>query len=351
MSDIGTVISITSILLILIWFTRAVALLNYVTDYGIKLSDFFYLFILILPWILIYVLPISFLISLIVTIYRFNINNETIVLKNSGLSNYRIAKPFIILGLLLSIISYFLSLYLMPYANKELRISRQNFKENYSNVAFDSKTFEIFNNITIYCNNRNENKLYGILINDSRNKEYSLTITASQGSLLVNNGFAVLFLKNGSLQRHDYEDNKTEILKFDSYNFNLSENNKEKLEYKWKPNERLINELFYPELSISDEEYVKIKAEMHKRFNDPLISLIFSAIVCALMINHRFKRNNNFYIIFITIAIAIVYMMLLIVSYRLNDVFENAYIISYLINLIFLMFSLIFLKINLNKIS
>ncbi len=74
----------------------------------------------------------------------------------------------------------------MPASNKELRLSRINFKENYTNLAVNPQTFETLKNLTIYAKNRNlENKLFGILLHDERSSAYSITITAEKGNIAM----------------------------------------------------------------------------------------------------------------------------------------------------------------------
>ena len=154
-------LGITLILIILIWFSRAIPFINFVTENGIKILDFFYLFVLILPWILIYLLPISFFIAILLSLNKLLQNNEITILKNCGLSNLKIAQPIIFFGLILTLFTYFLSFYLMPLANKQLRISRHNIQENYTNISFTPQNFENLHQITIYTKNRDEkNNLY-----------------------------------------------------------------------------------------------------------------------------------------------------------------------------------------------
>ena len=202
-------LGITLILIILIWFSRAIPFINFVTENGIKILDFFYLFVLILPWILIYLLPISFFIAILLSLNKLQQNNEITILKNCGLSNLKIAQPIIFFGLILTLFTYFLSFYLMPLANKQLRISRHNIQENYTNISFTPQTFENLHQITIYTKNRDEkNNLYGILINDQRQKDYAITLTAEFGNLIAKNDSVLLKLRNGTLQRYNLESQK-----------------------------------------------------------------------------------------------------------------------------------------------
>jgi len=333
------------ILIILIWFSRAIAFLSLVTENGINIKDFLYLFILILPWILIYILPISFLISLILSLNKLIVSNEIIILKNCGLSNFKIAKPIISLGIFITIIVYFLSFYLMPLANKKLKISKNAFKDNYTNISFAPQTFENFNNITIYSATRDENNnLQGLFISDKNNSEYNIIITAETGKLIINDDRVYLKLSNGTLQRYNYNDSKTDILNFDSYIFNLNNNNLEYSNYKWKPNERFINELLSYNINDSEDDIRLYKAELHKRINEPLIPLVLSLISISIILSAKISRKSNFLTLFKAIFFSIFFVVSLIISFRMNDRNESWYFFSYLINITFIAFSLILIK-------
>ena len=329
-------LGITFVLIVLIWFSRAIPFMSFITENGIEIGDFLYLFVLILPWILIYLLPISFFIATLFSLNKLTHNNEITILKNCGLSNLKIAQSIIFFGLILTLFSYFLSFYLMPFANKQLRISRYNIENNYTNISFVPQTFESLNQITIYTKNRDsKNNLYGILINDQRQKDFSITLTSEFGNLIVENESVFLKLKNGTLQRFNLESQKSEILKFDQYIFNLNDQNHESFNYKWKPNERSINELIYSKDYLSPKEIEKINAEIHKRINDPLISLVFSLIICSSILGVNKSRKGNFVNSFLTLLYCLIYNISLIFSYRLIDKSNSLFFLSYLINFSF----------------
>lgn len=334
-------LGITFVLIILIWFSRAIPFMSFVTENGIEIGDFLYLFVLILPWILIYLVPISFFIATLLSLNRLMQYNEITILKNCGLSNFKIAQSTIFFGLILTLFTYFLSFYLMPLANKQLRISKYNIQNNYTNLSFVPQTFENLNQITIYTKSRdNKNNLYGILINDQRQEDSSITLTAEFGNLIIEDDSVFLKLKNGTLQRFNLKSKKSEILKFDEYIFNLNDKNYESFNYKWKPNERLINELIYPTDYLSAKEIEKINAEIHKRINDPLISLVFSIIICTSILNIKISRRGNFFALFLTLIWCLIYIIFLIFSYRLNENSNSMFFVPYLINFVFIISAL-----------
>jgi LPS export ABC transporter permease LptG len=80
--------------------------------------------------ILNYTVPISVLVSTLVTFGIFSKNNEITAFKSSGVSLYRIALPVIVFGILMSGLSYLMLDYVLPYSNRRTDELRNKIKNN-----------------------------------------------------------------------------------------------------------------------------------------------------------------------------------------------------------------------------
>lgn len=222
-------------------------------------------------------------------------SNEIVVLKGSGLNNIQISSPVIFLGTILTLITLIISCYVMPYSNKQLRLTKMNFENNYSNLSFNSKVFESIKGLTIYVNDKKYNNLYGVLISDQRKDGSDVTITAEKAELDAKESNLLLLLKNGTIQKYDNKEMKSQIINFDNYVFNLSENNSvQKNELKWKRKERYFHELFIDNSQNLDRDEINsYKAEFHQRIIYPLMSVVLALISSAIMINSKFNRRSN----------------------------------------------------------
>lgn len=329
--------SICTILIFLIWFSRASSFVGYITENGVEISKFLNLFILILPWLLMIIIPISIFSGTILGINQLKNSNEITILKNSGLTKIQICKPIIFLAIICSLICYFIAFYLMPYSNRLLREARSAINNNYSNISFKSQTFETFKNLTIYSKNRDENNnLLEIFLHDQRSEEFSLTITAQNGKIVIQNNSAFLQMNQGTVQKFNYQNRNSEIMKFDSYVFNLSESSKLKLNNKNKVNEYYFHELIHPAEGLSTFDYQKIKTEIHERLVDPLLSLVLTLIALSIILKGEYKRNNNSNNIFYAITTSSIYFVLNIISYSFIK-YSNYFIILPYLNLIIFM--------------
>lgn len=332
-------LSIATILISLIWFSRAISFMKYITNNGISIADFIYLFILILPWLLIFIIPISLFIAVLLVYYNLLKSNEISILKNTGLSKIRIGKPAITLAIIITIFSYILSFYIMPLSNKELRRIKLDFANNYASLAFKADSFETINNLTIYIKKKDKNnQLYGVMINDKRSLHNSITITAQFGNVIIKENSVYLILKNGTVQRYNYKKKNSEILRFDNYIYNLTDNKNNLADIKWKAKEKYFHELFYFEDNISQEEYSKIQSEIHERITYPIMSIVLTLLAITCILCKEFSRRDNAKNIFFTVLLAILYMFSMIMIYDLIEVHSYFAILLYLIIIFCIMF-------------
>lgn len=337
--------AIISVLILLIWFSRAISFVKYVTENGVALSQFFYLFILILPWLLLFITPISLFAAILLIFNRMLMSNEITILKNSGLTKLQICKPVILFSLIISLFCYIVSFYMMPYANKELRYSRVNIENNYASLSFNPQTFETLKDLTIYARNRDEkNQLFGLILYDKRSPQYSLTITAQTGHISVDDKSALLHMENGTVQRYNYSDHKTEILNFDNYVFNLTESQKSDVTLKWKPGELYLHELLNPSENLEESDRLKYRIEINQRFTYPLFPIALTLIAVAFVLRGQFNRHGNSKNTVLGILTAGAFLGLTIASYNLIETSPNFVVLPYLNFLLFSIFSLKLLK-------
>jgi lipopolysaccharide export system permease protein len=326
-----------TIFICLIWFSRAITFVKYVTENGVKLSQFFYLFALILPWLLLFIIPVSLFVAILLIYNRLIYSNEITILKNSGITKARICFPIIMLAMIGTFLCFLISFYLMPAANKELRISRVDLQNNYSSLAFTPQTFETLKSFTIYAKKRDQqNNLAGILLHDQKSSDYSLTITAKDGNIAVESNSAVLYMNNGTIQKFNYKSKKTEILHFDSYVFNLTESQKSNKKTNWKPKELYLWELLNPSDEIDFFEREKYLAEIHQRFTYPLLPLMFALIAASCVLRGNFNRRGNLGNIILAILMVGIFLAFLFVSYDLIT------ITSQMVPFLYLIFALFF---------
>ncbi len=336
---------ILTVLICLVWFSKAVSFLNLITENGISIKQFLQLFILIVPWILSYILPFSLLVANILAINTLQQNSEITVLKSCSVSNFNLAKPIILLGLFISLISYSIAFYFMPYANRQLKLFRNNLKENYNNISLQSGVFEHIKNTTIYVKKREKDNLFGLFIYDQSKANYALTITAQDAKINAEDNSLSLILNNGTLQKFNYNNEKTEVLYFQQYLFNLNEEEDTKENtITLKPNERYFHELLYPEYNLSQEYLDKLNAEVHQRLTFPITPFIFSLVSAVFLLKNYSIRSKNTKQTLYTIIFSLVFFLINLTIKSIAQNNTNYISINYLNCFIFLIIPIFILS-------
>lgn len=313
-------VGFSSILILLIWFSRAISFVKYITENGIALSQFFYLFVLILPWLFLFIIPISLFGAILMIYNKLISSNEITILKNSGLTKFAISKPVISLAIFSSLICFVISIYLMPYANKKFRASRVNFTNNYANLSINPQTFETLKNLTIYIKDRDkENNLSGILLFEDKPGEYNLTITAKSGHIVSEDNSALLYMDTGTIQKFNKKDKSSEILNFESYVFNLTNNQGTQNKRRWKAKERYLDELLHPNDDSTKKDIAKYRSEFHQRLTYPLLPICFAIIALTCILRDNYSRRGNLSNIILATSMGTIFLVLTIMSYDLIE--------------------------------
>ena len=337
-------------LILLIWSAKAMTFVEFITDKGIGIGNFLYLFILILPWLATIIIPISLFMAVLVSCNQMISHNEIVIFRNAGLDNIKLAKPIITAAVLCCIICYYVSFFLTPFANKQLRHNRTNFKNNYSNLMISPGIFETINRLTIYVQNKDNNdQLFGILIYDERNPEYSTVITAQSGVLKQeeqNNNPLLLYLTQGTVERFYQQNQKLDILHFDSYVINLSDNSQSLPNIRWKANERYISELIHPDEDSSPQDLDNYYVELHQRITYPLLSLALALIVISTILSAKFSRYGNLMHSLKAVLLVVIFIGLFMAGVNLIEYSRKFTSVPYLTLLSFIILSFYRLKYN-----
>jgi len=177
-------------------------------------------------------------------------------------------------------------------------------------------------------------------LHDERASQYSITITAKTGHIVTESNSALLYMEDGTVQKFNYLSRKSEILNFDSYVFNLSDNQKSSTKFHWKAKERYLRELLNPESDSEDIELRRYRAELHQRFTYPLLPIIFSIIALTCILRGEFSRKGSSSNIVLASLTAAIFLGLIMVSYDLIESSPKFTPVLYLNFIVFFVISL-----------
>jgi lipopolysaccharide export system permease protein len=150
----ASLIILTSILFL----SKLIPILDIILGYNIGLSDFFRLYAYFTPQLLLFALPMSSMMGVILGTTHLNNENELMVLKASGISLYRMLPPVILVGLSVALLTGFFSIYLMPAGNRaKVELAFQLAKEKVERSIPEKRFSESLGDIVLYADSIDRN--------------------------------------------------------------------------------------------------------------------------------------------------------------------------------------------------
>jgi lipopolysaccharide export system permease protein len=284
---------ITLTLVGMVTLLQSLRLTDMIINRGIGISDFLKLSIYMIPSLLVIILPISTFIACLYSYHRMNQESELVIWRAAGVSPRMLWTPTFYFAVGVTLISYFLTLYLSPLGYTSFKERQAHLRYHYASLLLQEGVFNIpVPGVTLYIHHHDQNnRLYGIIIEDSRLKGKTITMTAQEGAITQNQTGMELFLKYGTRQENNYQDKSLTMLYFDEYPM-LLDLGSSTTDVRWKqPEERWLTELF---TDTSRPEMVsKLRAEGHHRLLWPLYIIVMVLVAVSSIINARHSRRGH----------------------------------------------------------
>ena len=259
-----------------VWLMQSLRFIEMIVTRGLSGQVFLYLTLLLLPSFLSIILPLALVIAVIFTYNKLLSDSELVVMRAGGCSQYGLARPAILLSLLIMIIGYSLSLYLVPSSFRTFKDLQFQLRNSFPAVLLQEGVFSpMGKGITVFIRERSDRGgLKGIIVHDARTPSSPITMMADEGAIVPGKNGPKVIMVNGNRQQVDRVSGQLSVLYFDRYSFDL-EAAGAKSTARWRePKERYLNELFF--LSGQEDKiynFHKLRMEGHYRLSMPLLSI------------------------------------------------------------------------------
>jgi lipopolysaccharide export system permease protein len=281
----------------LMWITQALRDIDLMTNQGQSIFVFIGITGLIVPLLVLIIAPIALMIAVAHVLNKLGNDSELIVMNASGMPPWVLFRPFLAVGVVVSLLVAAISIYVSPWGLRELRRWATEVRADLvSNIVQPGRFTKLEERLTLHIRERRPNgQLLGIFIDDQRDPKERASILAEQGDIVKNERGLFLVLENGTVQRHETGQRDPAIVLFNSYGFDLSwlSNNKQSLKYSVR--ERYLWELFDP--TRTDQLFVdqpdQVRAEFHDRITAPLYPLAFVVMTYAYLGAPRTTRQGR----------------------------------------------------------
>jgi Predicted permeases len=297
---------------------RILQLMDLLVNKGIGFLDISKFIVLLMPSFLMFTIPMSLLVAILIGLGRLSGDNEITVMKASGISLYQLSQPIAVAAVIAFISTSIITLFLVPQSNYATKIHLYNVSKQKASIGIREKVFvDYFKGLLIYAEKIPLDGAFmeGVLIADTRLTDEPNTIIAKKAYLISDPKAltVTLRLENGSTHTVDPDLQNYRKMDFAVYDVNLDIGSSLFDEKKLK--EKSSGEMTVLELrerlgksGLEKQHLREVAIELNKKLSMPMSCLILGLLGVPLGI--RTQRSAKSWSISIAFALVVLYYML-----------------------------------------
>ncbi|MFN7304163.1 MAG: LPS export ABC transporter permease LptF [Phenylobacterium sp.] len=248
---------------------------------------------LAMPQLINMVLPVSVFVAALITLNRLQTDQELVVCFAGGMSRWRVMAPAFRLAAALTLISLVINLWIQPASHRAMREVLFEVRSNLVSALIREGQFtQPAAGLTVYAQSvERSGEIRNLFIHRAKDDGGATTYTADSGRLVIQDGAPILRLFRGSTQEISPE-GVLNYLTFEDYPFELNEFLRSEERIHYKPSDRFLRELLFPDLTQDWEmrNHLKLLAEGHARLATPLYNLAFMGLAVWAILGGAFSR-------------------------------------------------------------
>ncbi|MBN1363537.1 MAG: LPS export ABC transporter permease LptF [Syntrophaceae bacterium] len=268
---------------------------------GVSFSSIVKIIIYLMPYFLLFTIPITLLISTLIAMGRLSSDNEITAFKTSGISLLQLYYPVAIASFIAFIFTIIMSYFIVPKTNFETRRLLFNIVQENANVGIKEKIFnDDFRDFLIYADKIPVHKKYmeGVVVSDKRVLGEQNTIFAKKAFLVSDPESMIVKLKMEDGSIHTVSSNLKNYRKIDfkSYDINL-DLSAALAHFDKSAKDMTMNELLEKakKIGLRQKDIRELYIEVHKKFAIPVACILFGLLGLPLGIkSHRAVKSRGF---------------------------------------------------------
>ncbi len=285
-----------AVLTCVVWLTRSLRFVDIIVNQGLSPAAFASFTMLLLPMLLAVVAPIALFVAVLFVYNKMINDREIVILSASGLGPGFIARPAIVLAVLLTVLGYLNTLYLVPTAFREFKDLQRAFRADLSQLFVQEGVFNaVIDGITVFVRERSDRGSFrGIVVHDERDPETPVTIMAAEGTIVSGGSGSQVVMVQGSRQEVSRRDGRLSLFHFDRYVLDLASLKPESTAHARGPRERYLHELFLPASRAAETPgYRRLRMEGLSRLSMPLLHPCYALAALAALLSGGFRRHGQ----------------------------------------------------------
>lgn len=307
----------------LAWMLQIMSMMKFLLNYGVELTSFLGLTILMVPFIISIIIPFVTFIAIIFVYNKLISDNEITVMAATGLSPRQIARPALILAVVLTILHFVLNVWIVPRTQSMFYSTQWNLRYGLAHMKLQESAFtQITDGLVVYVDKVSGHDLSQVMLSDMRDQDAPITIFAEKGKLVSTTRGLSIVMTNGSLQASG--DTLTTGT-FDSFDMDLNVADKEgenSFRVRRVPTWTLIKSVLD---APNEKQHKMVLAELSSRLFGPIMNLILAALCATILLRSSLlRRRASFAPAVAVAAMAIVMSLYMSASNMISSLTEFA---------------------------
>ncbi|MBO4701014.1 MAG: LptF/LptG family permease [Alphaproteobacteria bacterium] len=302
----------------LAWMVQIMSMMKFLMNYGVKLSNFLGLTIMMVPFIVSIIVPFVTFIAILFVYNKMIGDNEVVVIAASGTSPARIARPAIALAGILTVAHLVLNTWIVPATQAKFYDTQWNLRYGLAHLKLQEAAFtEMSHGLVVYVDKVSGHDLSQVMLSDTRNDNSQMTIFARTGKLVTTIRGLSIVMTDGSLQATG---NGNVIGTFDSFDMDLSVTEKSggsAFKARRMPTIELVKSISQ---NMTPKQYKAVMSELCNRILGPLMNLILAMLCVTILLRSSLLRRRTSF----APAIAVLAMSVVMASFMsLSNMLDN----------------------------
>lgn len=283
--------------------TRIPDIMNMVVNYNAGITNILLLISYTLPRFMEFTIPMSAMISVLLTIMRMSEENEIIALKGAGMSLYRLLPPVLIFSVITLLLTMWVTVYGIPKGKLALKVKTIELARSSIDAALQERQFNSqLDGVMIYVAHvdMGTRDLTDVFIEDRRTADMVSISTAPRGRLVRQGDQDVYTIRlyDGMINQVNVQDHSVTNINFRHYDINID------LIAMQKKGPAAVRKDF-DEMSLHElvqririgfktpEMESEARLVLHEKFSIPFACLALGLLAFPLGVQSIFLRKSN----------------------------------------------------------
>jgi lipopolysaccharide export system permease protein len=304
-----------------------IRVVNWIVNYNVSFGSVCAAILFAVPNLLTFVLPMSVMTAVLLTVLRLSTDNEIMALKSCGLSIYQLLPPVLLFGFIGALATLALTLFVAPWGKGSLENLAYRVAASNVSIGLRERIFnDRFENLILFVNqiDHRQQTIEDIFIEDKRNPEVVVTVVAPRGRILANREKLRLQLQlfDGTIYQTNVTERTSSAIYFHTYHLNMDVG--DMIGGVEKPSFRHRDALNLKELQeridIFPENHPnrnKARMSLHSRFAIPAACIVLALLALPLGIQAR--ATEPFPSMLLALFFFLLYYLLLSAGYTFGE--------------------------------